>query len=340
MKKLEQVKYFNNPTAQLEPGVEEIKNIIKRHHTWGKPFALHALIIRLLKAVWILYYETELVTQQVSPQNKEAIISAVSKVNQCPFCASSHTANDVKQALDSKALNLIPNKKKRLLVKWSLATLSPEAKIVQSPPFSRKEAPEIITTAILFHYLNRMLNIFLPQESEEENFSKLNKCKQLKGQVFGWLKNQLRSRTIYKPGASLNLLPRTALPEDLKWARGNPTVANALAQFAATVEQEGQAVLSESVQELVKDYLKSWDGNPPPLGTYWVEEAIETLDDSLKPEARLAMLTAIASYQVSEPVVRQFRKVHPFDRELLAATSWASFAAARQIGGQLTVPSV
>ena len=54
--------------------------------------------------------------------------------------------------------------------------------------------------------------------------------------------------------------------------------------------------------------------------------------------ARLTLLTALAPYQVLEQDIQAFRSIYPGDDKLLAATSWASFAAARRIGHWLFNP--
>jgi hypothetical protein len=51
-----------------------------------------------------------------------------------------------------------------------------------------------------------------------------------------------------------------------------------------------------------------------------------------RPAGRLALLTALASYQVDRSVVRQFRAGWPDDSTLVELTAWASLAAARRVG--------
>jgi hypothetical protein len=53
----------------------------------------------------------------------------------------------------------------RSVVEWAAATRLPGAKILLSPPFSRKNAPEIIGTAVFFHYINRNMALKLGRNS-------------------------------------------------------------------------------------------------------------------------------------------------------------------------------
>ena len=73
------------------------------------------------------------------------------------------------------------------------------------------------------------------------------------------------------------------------------------------------------------------------MSRHWAEEVIANLDDVHKPAARLALLTALASYQVDEGVINAFRAYQPGDDELINATAWASFTATRRIGSWLYV---
>jgi hypothetical protein len=52
----------------------------------------------------------------------------------------------------------------------------------------------------------------------------------------------------------------------------------------------------------------------------------------------LTLLTALASYQVDKSIVEDFRSHYPEDAQLIAATAWASFTAARRVGVWLAEP--
>ena len=45
----------------------------------------------------------------------------------------------------------------------STATRTPGAPILSTPPFSPHDAPEIIGTAVFYHYINRMVSVLLKQ---------------------------------------------------------------------------------------------------------------------------------------------------------------------------------
>jgi hypothetical protein len=59
----------------------------------------------------------------------------------------------------------------------------------------------------------------------------------------------------------------------------------------------------------------------------------------VRPAARLALLTALASHQVDASVVAAFRHQAPTDHELLALLSWSSWVAALRVGSWLAPAS-
>jgi len=143
-----------------------------------------------------------------------------------------------------------------------------------------------------------------------------------------------------QPGSSLRLVPRAKLPDDLSWAAANPAVAGAFAGFAAVVEQAGSAVLPEPVRTLLSERVRAWNGEAMGLSRRWVEEAAAEVQEEHRAAARLALLTALASYQVDASIVEDFRSRYPGDAQLIAATAWASLTAARRASVWFAEPLV
>ena len=80
-----------------------------------------------------------------------------------------------------------------------------------------------------------------------------------------------------------------------------------------------------------------WDGRPTGLSRAWVADAVAGAAARPAPAGRLALLTALASYQVDQSVIDEFRPREPGDRALVELTSWASLAAARRVGSWLPI---
>ena len=150
----------------------------------AEPFLIHSPYPELLAGVWMVCRETELVGE-VPREIKEAVAAAVSKANQCPYCVDAHTImlsasgeKKTAQAISNEQYESIPDGKMRLIVEWALATNTPTSPTLRSPPFSRQEAPEIIGTAVFYHYMNRMAKVLLGDTPLPSNQS--------------WLKNFLK----------------------------------------------------------------------------------------------------------------------------------------------------
>lgn len=306
-----------------------------------EPFTLHSPSPKLLAGAWMAARESQL-AGNVRRDIKEAVAATVSKINRCPYCVDAHTImlnatgeHKVARAISNGNYDQILDSKVRSIAKWASITRSPRSKTLLSPPFSREDAPEIIGTAMFYHYINRMVSVLLSETPLPSNRRWLkNALKRLAGLFF--------SRAVRRsipPGDSLKFLPEADLPANLGWAKRTPTIAGAFARFAAVVDEAGRYALSAEVRTCVKEHVQAWNGEDPGLSRRWVEQKIKGFDDASKAAGRLTLLTALAPYQVDDGVVLAFRAHFPEDEKLLGGLAWASFTAARRIGTWLHVPS-
>ncbi len=297
------------------------------------PLTLHSPVPPVMAGVWSMLRET-LRTGQVDRALKEALAAAVSKTNACPYCVDVHTSmlhatadHNAADAILRGAYDRIHDPQLHALVQWVLADRT-KANGVIPPPFSRHDAPEIIGTAIAFHYINRMVNVFLG----DTLLPVASALKGLAGRLFGATAGKCWVSRSPRPGDSLKFVPQAKLPDDLSWAASNPAVAGAFAGFAEVVEAAGNAVLPEAVRVLVRNYVQAWHGEAMGISRRWVEDAVVEVKEEHRAAARLALLSALASYQVDAGVVEGFQSHYPEDAHLIAATAWASFTAARRVG--------
>jgi AhpD family alkylhydroperoxidase len=278
--------------------------------------------------------ETELVGQ-VPRCFKEAVAAAVSQLNQCPYCVDAHTImlqaageRNTAHAISKAQYKEISEGQMRMLVDWALATTTPRSELLRWLPFSRKEAPEIVGTAVFYHYINRMANALLGQ-SPLPSSNRLLKppLKTVASSMFTPAMKREK-----QPGQALQLLPKADLPNDLRWAKPSPNVAQAYACFAQAVEEAGEAALPAEVRAHVEEELSQWTGKTSELSLAWAEDAISRFDEATESAARLALLTALAPNRIEQEAIVTFRKHFPQDEKLVGALAWASFAAARKIG--------
>jgi hypothetical protein len=184
-----------------------------------------------------------------------------------------------------------------------------------------------------FHYVTRMVNVFLPNFLLPPRFGPAAK-RRLKRGMSRVLSPTLRGRRV--PGRSLELLPDAPLPPSAAWAAGSRNVAAAVARAYAAFDAAGARALPPEVRLLVDERLAQWRGEEMGPSREWCERLIGPLPVEQQPAARLALLTALASYQVDDDVVREFRIGRRDDGALVETVAWASYRAARQVGAWQT----
>lgn len=300
------------------------------------PISLHAAAPGPLAAAWLMLRETLVATGRVRRAVKEAVAVTVSAANACPYCVDVHgialhgllPAHQAAAVTGGRADRL--DAELARAVSWVRA--AGEVSSRRPDRVAAGHRPELIGTAVTFHYLNRMVNIFLVPSPIPAGVPQ--RPRQAIARVAGRL---MRSglRRPAPPGASLGLLPARRLPGDLAWTAGNPAVAEAFARAAGSITAAGERSVPAAVRALVEAELAAWDGRPPGVSTSWVEQRLSGLPPELWPVGRLALLTALASYQVGPTVVAAYRRWRPDDRSLIEVTSWASLAAARWWGSRL-----
>ena len=280
------------------------------------PTALHSASPDVLAGAWAILRETLLAEGFADRASAEAVATGVSMANDCPYCEDVHgmTRAAIPDAGDGSAL-----------LEWARGTAT--AADAAAPPCPPEQAPELIGVAVAFHYYNRVVNVFL-RESPFPAHVPVNARSRAR-KVLGGV---LRPRTGGPPpGESLDLLPPAPAPDDLDWARPNEIVTDAFARAYAVAETAGARSVPPGVRELVEDWLSRWDGRRPGLSRAWVEEAVAALPDAERPAGRLALLVALASYQVDEGGVDEFRRTEPADSALIDLVAWVSMAAARRV---------
>jgi AhpD family alkylhydroperoxidase len=336
---------FRRQVRHVDPAVRDPRTaavrrqIVQDFGILVPPFALHLPAPDTLCAYWAVFREPTY-GRLVDRAKKEAVAAAVSAINACPYCVDVHTTmlhalgdRAPAAAIVSGETDGIADPDLRAVVAWARANRQPEAPILRQRPFPDEHAPEMIGVALAYHYINRMVNIFAAASPFPLGASKIKPIvKRVASPVF----RRLLARDV-RPGASLDLLPPAPLPDDLGWAQSDPVIADAFGRAAAAFDAVGQHALPGEVRQLVAARLSVWRGEEPGLSRGWVESAIEALPAPQRPLGRLALLAALASYQVDAQVLNDARtRPGPAgDEALVAAASWASFAAARRIGSWL-----
>jgi AhpD family alkylhydroperoxidase len=305
----------------------------------NSPFLAHSPDPELLAGFWSVLYETVIAEGTLSRADKEAIAASVSSINRCPFCVDVHSllggvagggGSDRKALARGEPMKL-GDRRRRELVEWARATRDPDNQILRTPPFRAEEAAEAVGTAVAFHYVNRIVDVFQGPDGMSAGPGPLG---HLTAPLLGLLAGRAIRRR-HEPGRTRSLLPDANPPPDLAWAGASPHIAGAFARFASAVERAGGSTLPDAVRSHVADSVAGWDGNDPGLGSEWIDTALAGVDSESRALACLPLLTALAPYRVTEAEVKEFRVHRPGDPALVAAVAWSGLTAARRIGSWL-----
>jgi AhpD family alkylhydroperoxidase len=323
-----QIRYLRPvPPGRADPPTAEVyRQLESDFGMLAPPIALHAAVPELLAASWLMLRES-LVADAVLPRSSlEAVAAAVSAGNACPYCVTVHRATEQALAGAGSAATVEG---------WS--RLAADRNTAGRPPGTAAEAARLVGVVATFHYLNRLVNVFLAPSPLPSAVPDLLRGPML--QILGRFTGANASRH-HPAGESLWLLPATPGHPRPAWAAADPIVGEAFARAAAAIDRVAVAEVPASVRQLLPELLDSWDGRDPGLDTGWLAEPVAGLPLADRPAGRLALLTAFASYRISEQQVRDFRLAEPGDSALLALISWAAMAAAQQIVSWIPAPAV
>lgn len=299
-----------------------------------EPFTLHLPLPELQAGAWMACRES-LLAGTVRRDVKEAVASTVSLINRCPYCVDAHnimmlasSGKDYSSQILEGRYDDIDDPEIGTAARWAAATLSPGSSPLHSPPFSAREAPEYIGTAVLFHYINRMVTILLGTSPLPFQKGILKRMAQRMAAFFFSKAVRLNK----EPCASLALLPASDLPFDLGWSRSSPCIAGAYAAFSRAVDHAAETVLSKPVRASVSGALDAWDGSVFGPGNPLPIECISEYGGAERTAAAMALFAALAPYRVTDDMMADFVNRYPAEEERLAVLAWGSFSAARRIG--------
>ncbi|MCF6474895.1 carboxymuconolactone decarboxylase family protein [Nonomuraea sp. MG754425] len=306
------------------------------------PLALHSPAPPALAACWLLLRESLLASGAAGRAAKEQVAMEVSAGNACPYCVDVHGAT-LRALPRPTGTPGTPGAPGRPGVPTAAgvttegaagAELSAEASVTTAAAAERPDAgTELAAVAMTFHYLNRMVNVFLGDSPLPPELPKGARGPALR--LFGALMRPAAARPV-PPGAALGLLPAAPPPGDLAWTARVPRLGHAFGAAAAAIEAGGERRLPTAVRELVTEQVAAWDGDPPGPGRDWAGQAAAALPPAQRPAALLTLLTALASYQVDRRVVGEFLATTPDgdgEAALIEATAWAALTAARRRSG-------
>jgi AhpD family alkylhydroperoxidase len=220
------------PTREADELVGEVYDQMKREFQLVPPIVLHSPIPDLLAGVWGVMREA-VVAGPTSRVLRETACEAVSVLNRCSFCVDAHSAllNGLGQASTADAiranrLDLIRDSRTRDVAQWALANRDPESPVLRHPPFSAEEAPEIIGSAVLFHYIDRVVKVFLP-DSPVPLPAWLRWLRRPAIRLAGSTIGRKTMRISVSPGGAVGAASGASPSRGFAWARTRPALAAA-----------------------------------------------------------------------------------------------------------------
>jgi len=294
----------------------------------------------LLAAIWTAGRETILVSGRLSRTTKEAMTATLSSINDCPYCgdmlislvnagdepqAASQIFNQKEQEIEDEIL------RDRLL--WLRKVATPGESFPDTMPFEIADMPEVLGVIMAMSDINRFSHIVMDGSPVTAPFG----MQSIKAAALKIFAGELRVThdDALPSGRSFSLLPHAKLSEDFTWAESNQYIAEALARWASTVEQQSHAVIPDAVRDLVARNLSQWQNERMPLSRNWVDEEINGLRDNERTLASFALLLAKASYQCDEKLVEDVIKIAGSQENFIRILAWCSFTAARYLTAYL-----
>lgn len=295
------------------------------------PLSVHSKVPRILAALWSATRESLIAGE--GRLTKELIATTVSEINECPFCVDVHSVVLRAGGItgDKKEFSESLGSDQQKIRAWTQATRSSGNSLLKNPPFKENEIAPFFATAVTFHYINRVVNVFMKEGSP------LN----LNGKG-GWSRKLMRflgAKTVgaamlkmrVKSGESLHLVETLAPATRIPWMIKGGETGLALARFFAITNEEVLAVIPDEPRLQFRDAIASWNGEDTTLGRSWLTEAVAKFPAECRESITLAFLVARSSHQIMDADIDRFRSRHTSDEDLIRVVSWGASVAAERI---------
>ncbi|GAA3542916.1 carboxymuconolactone decarboxylase family protein [Nonomuraea rosea] len=324
-------------------------------------------------ATWAMLRES-LLAGSAPRTDKEVVALGVSMANQCPFCVAAHTtllhATGDHRLAETVARGDTPaDPTHAALLTWAKAPsegtwhpVSQDAWDVggqdarhagaqdarqaggqdagpvggaPAGPYPVEHAHEYIGTALAFHFINRMASALLTDNLMPAGLQRSRLVRSVGGRV---MSRAVRRRL--RVGTSLALVADLPAGPEPDWAAGTPVgAAYAALEVAATAGGEllagGARDGGGDARAVVVGVVEAWDGSPLPMDTAWLDGPLAALPADERPGARLALLTALAPYRVTDADVAAWRGSKT-DEDLVRLCAFGAITATKRVEALIT----
>ncbi len=299
----------------------------------AEPFVLHSLNIELTAGVWAMLYETVMVEVKVKRSLKEAIAISISEINKCNYCVDAHSImvfgtekdllNSIMEIRNGKTEPITREDK---IILWALKNLDFDSPIILNPPFSKEEMPEIIGTAVLFHYLNRMVSLFAGETPLPTTKTKSLIIKLASNFIFAKAIRKKKTK-----GESLMFIDDNNNHKGFEWANSTPEIMKAFQYFKYQTENEIEQILSPELISSLKKQATNLHFLKPSFGNEKTENFLKTVKPSEKQIAEFCFLTMFEPHKVYGKHFQTLKQKLK-DEEILKIAAFVSMLIAESIG--------
>ena len=308
------MRYVTSVPRRMATGlVKEVYDMIDDDFFVNGSLTSHSKVPELLAGVWTGGRESMLVDDHLDRTTKEAMTAVVSQLNECAYCGdmlvslvhAGRKHGAAKRIFDEQERDL-PDATLRKRLLWTKQILTGGSSDAPALPFPRAALPELIASILAISHINRFSHIVM----DGSPVSPLLGSKSVKGWSLRMFGHELKStkRKRLQPDRTAGLLPPAPLPNDMKWASGNPRIAGAMARWAGAIERESSKIASQKTRAFVKKNLDAWDGSPMPLSRSWVEDETADLSGHDRDLARFALITAKSAPQIDGGLVGRIHR--------------------------------
>ena len=280
------------------------------------PFVLHGEVPELLAAAWCIVRET-LFTGEADRGHKEIIAWAVSQSNECPFCVGAHLA-----AVKAAGAN------DEQLENWARNSFS-STEATELPQQFSNYSEEYIGTLLAFHYLNRMVSVFVDNKMMPLPTALDPVTNSMAKVMMGGL---IKKGANNPQGTSTVLLPEIneTLSWKPDWANGNEHVAAAIAGWSATIESVARQKIRVSFLEQLNQMIDQWQGGHQTRANIPFKDLHPTINDNEHRAAELALLTVMAPHLVKGADIESVLNSGWSKESTLSLVAWSAHKAARR----------
>ncbi len=300
----------------------------------GDPASLHSLHPDLMRAWWNTMKETVIIEGNVPRNYKESIAVGISMNNDCILCIDQHAAilgamgdaELVKSLINSDFSHIIDKKQLRMIY-WALGHDVKDAHFVKNPPYDMSEAAEVIGTATVVNYINRLVEIFLG----DSILSSRNKFVRSTLRKFStYMIKRLGKKSPESDTSAINF--KSA--QNPQWVNENGRVGKAWSAFISEIDKIGNQFIPNAPKSFFEKLLSQWEGATVPnmvVSNYSLSENESFITDYLKK-------VAFQPKSITKKDIKQLRALGYGDDGILGITCWASLKVSLRISEWLFDP--